>query len=154
MTGPTVPTSHTFHRPVHIAYHCVLATVLIQCNGRLYISRLEQRSEHWHVRRANCGYKRDRTTHVKSRVQGKLLGLWWLLHTLNEASIIWPKNCTFQSTHKTLSSISHYISYYFNWTQYWMGSVWINLTTGRSVLIKDLKPALNENVGSEESLLY
>ena len=36
LTGPTVPTSHTFHHPVHVAYRYALATVLIQCYGPLY----------------------------------------------------------------------------------------------------------------------
>ena len=37
--GPTVPTSHTFHDPVHVAHRYALATVLIQCYGSLYASR-------------------------------------------------------------------------------------------------------------------
>ena len=35
-TGPTVPTSHTFHQPVHVAHPYAIATVLIQCYGPLY----------------------------------------------------------------------------------------------------------------------
>lgn len=36
LTGPTVSTSHTFHRPVHITHRNALTTVLIQCYGPLY----------------------------------------------------------------------------------------------------------------------
>ena len=76
------------------------------------------------------------------------------------------RNWTFQSTHEELSIIGHCGSHNIISTGHsikWDHHDFESLTTGRldvhckikeTLLIKDLKPALNENVGSEKLVLY
>ena len=83
---------------------------------------------------------------------------------VQRSAVYTTENWTFQSTHEELSSQASAIADHITSTEHnikWdhfeilaTGRSDIHCTIKESLLIKDLKPSLNENVGSEKLFLY
>ena len=97
---------------------------------------------------------------VKSSVQSKLLGLQWFLHRENERQLRDTEHFKALTTNCHESAIADHVfltNHKIKWDHLEIlatGRSDIHCKIKESMLIHDLKPVLNENVGSKKLHLY